>query len=221
MAHIELTSKELAYFSKLDLPEGTTIIEGYDSDAQTEDIYSPIKSYIVENKILKVQRDWVEYNRKFTPEEEKEYKSKITKQSSVDFFLDNKDFEPQREYSANSSKEYELFNNIRHAGKSRTLKDGRKFCYYQISINPGDNLNDVKNEYSFWLSNVKARFPDLKKIKLDIFEKTLGARGYYQLVILSNKYKIKKTTYGFTSTIKSFINLDDTLKYIQDKLWYK
>jgi hypothetical protein len=222
MAHILLPSSELPKFQALTsyLPNGTTLIE-QDKKGNC------LKRYVVDHDQLelKLDKDFVEDAKDFTPAALKKFTKTLTKAKVVDFFLlgHEVDDHPYREYSACSNKLHELFKYLNNTGYQILKEDEDTYetiGTYQVRIERGADLVVAKKEIQYLMGRVKKKRPDLAEYTMSIMEESLSVGGCYSLVLnlLDKKAKITCTSYGRTSEVNDWDSLSNALAFIQKRL---
>lgn len=91
----------------------------------------------------------------------------------------------------------------------------------RVSMTHGDEqqLREVNKALSFLLPYLKPQKDGA--VHLGVFESTLSAHGVYTLKVKGDKVVLSKRTYGTEWDLKTFVELEDALEYVQKHHYYQ
>jgi hypothetical protein len=216
MVHIIFTSKEKTALQKCKLPIGTTLVE-------TNSGGDNVKSWCIEDTGWIMVKDWIEHDRDFTTEEEKEFIAGLTKTKVVDFFINHRDGNvPQREYSAYSDAEYKYFKYIHYHNESFEHKTESRNIF-SVAIPSKVKPEKVKTELYYILKKLAKANPTWNPIYIDVLEDTLSEYGIYYVLWhrKNNTFALHKRTYGRDEILIKDLSLLDMIKYLKQHHSYE
>ncbi|MCV0439838.1 MAG: hypothetical protein K5880_14525 [Hydrogenophaga sp.] len=216
--HIIYTSNEKPAIKKLELPEGTTLVQCRNNEHQT-----PMYQFVVEGGELKMQHNHVENDRAWKKGEEEDFRKGITRESIIDFFLGNEDRRPYREYQVMSNVEHEHFKFVTHGGTYQPDEEsGERRNIFKISLNTDSDIDAAAKEAVEVFTKVAKAYPKWNPLYIDIFEHTLSEGGiYYALWNRRKGFKMMKCTYGREEELAKFTSWRSLLEYVSQNHYYE
>jgi len=215
--HIIYNTTEKPAIKKMELPEGTTLVQCRNDENQT-----PMYQFVVTDGELKMGHNYVEHDRQWKKGEEAAFRKSITREGVLDFFLSDRDG-PYREYSVMSNVEHEHFKFVTHSGTYQPDEEsGERRNIFKVSLNTDSDIDAAEKEAIEVFTKVAKAYPKWKSIYIDIFEHTLSEGGIYYATWNRRKgFKMMKCTYGREEELAKFTSWRSLLEHVAKHHYYE
>jgi hypothetical protein len=215
--HIVYTSNEKPAIKKMELPEGTTLVQCRNDEHQT-----PMYKFVVEGGELKMEHNFVENDRAWKKGEEAKFRKSITREGVLDLLLSSRE-RPHREYSVMSSVEHEHFKFVTHVGSySSDEESGGRRNIFKISLNTDSDIDAAEAEAIEVFTKVAKAYPKWNPIYIDVFEHTLSEGGIYYVNWNRRKtFTMMKCTCGRVEELAKLTGWRAMLEYVAKHHYYE